>query len=151
MRAVLVMLLASCAGCTQQSTSIGPFDPGGSIGGAGCRVDADCGSGEVCARVGGCWVADQVRYVFVTWTVNGGPASAAACDQHESLELDFQGSATDAQPHLGFAPVPCAEGKFTVDKMPTVFTYVELGEPRALRQSATIDDASGEAAIDLVF
>ncbi|MBA3818728.1 MAG: hypothetical protein H0X17_07535 [Deltaproteobacteria bacterium] len=116
---LLLLLLLLLGGC-----------PLGTTGGAGeCDVDADC-SGDVCARDGFCHSAGSVRAVRVTWTVNGMPASAAACTSAPDLAIYFSGKAAGDDP-LGFAPVPCETGQFVIDKLPTSYSMVELGRDGA--------------------
>jgi hypothetical protein len=86
-----------------------------------CKVDGDCG-GDVCARNGECAAASLVRMVKVTWTVRGQQASATTCGSTPSLELWFN----SAQDYFGYEPVPCMEGQFTIDKIPTRYDEVEL-------------------------
>jgi hypothetical protein len=100
----------------------------------------------VCARDGECLLASQVHIIHVTWTLQGAAASAMTCASSPDLEIDF----TDASgEQLGFAPVPCAEGKFTIDKMPTWYTSVSLGLEGTLNYVAF--DSMGNAAIDLPY
>jgi hypothetical protein len=135
MRIALALLLF--AGCIQQTTSDpgpGP-DPGGwgtGPGGTGgtpgtwCQADADCGGGGfVCARDGECLTSSQVRTVHVTWTLQGSAASAATCAAAPDLDITFIDT-SDSQ--FGFSPVPCVEGKFTIDKLPT--RYIEAALAR---------------------
>jgi hypothetical protein len=156
MRAIVLVLLASSAGCIDR-TAFPPDDPGGFLNpgdpgfpGSGCHSDAECTGGTVCARAGGCTAPADIRAVHINWTVNGKPASTAACDTRQSLEIDFS-TGSDSNAHLGYAPVPCAEGKFTIDKLPMYFNFVQLGERRSLWRSAAIDAVTGEAALDLTF
>jgi hypothetical protein len=156
MRAIVLVLVAGLAGCLDRNP-FPPDDPGGIVNpgdpgfpGASCHSDADCTGGTVCARVGGCAAPANIRAVHISWTVNGKPASTAACDTRQSLEIDFLAN-DGSNAHVGYAPVPCAEGKFTIDKLPTYYGSVSLGERRSLWQSATIDAVTGEAALDLMF
>jgi hypothetical protein len=144
MRALLVMP-ALLAGCFDLGTSSsGPHAPLPGQGEDGrCQADRDCDSGLA-------WAPDELRPVHINWTVGGMPASVAACDARQDLEIDFQASAEHAEPHVAFSPVPCSAGRFSVDKLPASLTFVELGARSSLRQSATID-ATGEANLDLMF
>src|SRR5690348_4562633 len=113
------------AGCMQQQSDPGPgsgWSPG-SGGGNSCTSDSTCGSGNVCARTGQCATAADVRTIHVDWTVKGQAASTTTCASSQNLELDFP--ANDGS-WFGWAPVPCAEGVFTIDKMPTWFTEVQI-------------------------
>jgi hypothetical protein len=157
MRAIVLVLVAGLAGCLDLNPFppgdpgdiVNPGDPGG-FPSVGCHSDADCTGGNVCARVGGCAAPASIRAVHISWTVNGKPASTAACDTRQSLEIDFL---TDdgSNAHVGYAPVPCAEGKFTIDKLPTYYGSVSLGERWTPSQSTMIDAVTGEAALDLTF
>jgi hypothetical protein len=115
----------------------------------GCHVDTDCGGALVCARTGECLGARQVRVVHVSWTVNARLASAATCINAPDLEITF-GAYTDGQ--FGFAPVPCVEGTFTVDKLPTTYATVNL--ERAYEYGGGVAgsfDSTGSALLDLPY
>ncbi|HEY0191320.1 MAG TPA: hypothetical protein VGC42_09385, partial [Kofleriaceae bacterium] len=93
--------------------------------GSECTTDAQCGD-DVCARSGECTAKSSVHSVMVTWTVNSAVAAgSSACTQHPDLFLQFDG--TDYGDALRFAPVPCAEGVFSVDKLPTRYQSVVVG------------------------
>jgi hypothetical protein len=79
------------------------------------------------------------------------PASATTCNPLPALEIEFDASGPAANPHLSFAPVACAEGEFSIDKLPMAFTSVRLGDHQVGWKSATIDAATGDAALDLTF
>jgi len=149
MRGVLLVLLA---GCADQGSSgvLGPpgFDPGGTW--RGCESDATCPTGEVCARIGGCTPAADVRAAHVTWTISGMPASAATCSGVAALTISFDASTSGGG---SFAPVPCNEGKFSIDKIGVRFNRVGLGRSAQSEgwQHATLDSVTGEAALDLPF
>lgn len=158
MRIVLVALLAvGCLqGCLQDPGSDPtwtnpPPTPSGGGGGFGyaCHQDAECGTGDVCARDGECLPSDEVRVAHVTWTVNGQAADTATCGDDANLELDFYSGADS----YGYAPVPCVEGKFTVDKLPVWYSSVELSRAGDQGGSVygTLDRDSGEAVLDLRF
>jgi hypothetical protein len=147
-RGLLLVLLPSC---TWSSTDGGdPTDPDRPVRGHGgsCQADRECSSGELCARTGSCLPASQIYAVHVNWTVRGMAASEAACSPSPDLEIDFRASDSDAR--LGYAPVPCVEGRFTVDKLPTKFTIVRLRHGSTW-ETATIDAASGDAVFDLML
>jgi hypothetical protein len=116
--------------------------------GYGCRSDTECSSGYVCARNGNCsWAAD-VRVVHVLWTVNGQPASDAACTSAPKLDITF--SASNLM--FGFSPVPCDAGKFTVDKIPNYYTNVSLARAGDdYGGDAAAFDTSGNATLDLPY
>jgi hypothetical protein len=158
MRLALAALLL-LAGCLQETYSDPPppsggggwgTGPGGTGGDTsyGCHQDSECG-GDVCARDGECMPADDVVTVHVTWTINDQPASAQTCDVAPDLDLTFFGSSGD---EFGFSPVPCAEGKFTVDKLPLWYGSVQLTRAGDYGSgggtSAFVD---GTAAINLVY
>jgi hypothetical protein len=140
MRAVLVLLLASCNVSPSGTDPIGDFS-------GDCSSDAVCRGGEVCARSGGCYPPSQIRSIQVTWTLDGQAASAETCGASQDLEIDFHGSDGGS---LGFAPVPCVAGKFSIDKLPVSFTSVRLGT-RGHWASGELDHVTGEAALDLSF
>ena len=150
MRLVLALLLAT--GCLQPQTdpTPGPDPYGGWTGPSGtplsgCERDADCGT-QVCARDGQCYPAASIRLAHTAWTVHGAVASTTSCADHLHLSIWFRGASGES---FGFAPVPCMNGEFTVDKLPSVYTQVELGpENTSFGTTATID-RSGEAKIDL--
>lgn len=152
----MVVLLG---GCLQQTYSDPP--PSGSSGGwgtgpggtggdtsYGCHKDDECG-GDVCARDGECMPADDVVTVHVTWTVNGQAASTDSCASTPNLDLTFFGSQGD---EFGFAPVPCVEGKFTVDKLPIWYGSVQLSRSGDYGTGGgTSEFIDGTAAIDLEY
>ena len=49
---------------------------------------------------------------------------------------------------FGFSPVPCVEGRFTVDKLPNNYTTVRLRHGSTW-QTAAIDPMTGDAVFDL--
>jgi hypothetical protein len=127
------------------------YGGGGGGGGFGCHQDSDCGGGStvVCARDGECLASSQVKTVHVTWTLKGAAAGAITCAASSDLDLTFAAGAGD---QFGFSPVPCAEGKFTVDKLPTWYTEVELSRTGDQRGGASgLFDATGTAALDLPY
>ena len=144
MRGVLLVLLA---GCTS------PGDPGAGGPDGRCESDDQCG-GDVCARNGVCLPASEIRPIHVTWTLQGMPASQTTCASSPDLEIDFYtptGGYGGYGGYIGFAPVPCEEGAFSIDKLPTSFTVVQLGQQRYNGEAAMLDAATGSAAIDLPF
>jgi hypothetical protein len=131
-RFALLILLAGC-----------PLSNGGD---GECKRDEDCGGGEVCARDSSCALPTDVRQVDVTWTIRGAAASAMTCGSFPDLYISFIGN--DSGDTLGFSPVPCRNGQFIIDKLPTRFRQVELGVEGGTRAVVTIG-ASGTAALDL--
>jgi hypothetical protein len=107
----LAIAIAFVAGCGSH---------GGSNDGM-CTTDRDCG-GAVCARDGSCLAESQVRMLVVKWTINGAQASQTTCARAPSFELVFSSDSS----FFGYAPVPCMQGQFTIDKLPRYYTTVEL-------------------------
>ena len=125
----------------------------GGTGGYGCHADTDCGGANyVCARDGECLTKDNVRVIHVVWTLDQQAASQTSCAAAPTpLELSFAdqfGGST-----FGFAPVPCVEGKFTIDKMPTIYTNVALGPEYNYGAGGATGtfDATGTATLDLPY
>ncbi|MDX2091034.1 MAG: hypothetical protein SFX73_24455 [Kofleriaceae bacterium] len=109
-----------------------------------CMQDSDCDSGNVCARDHWCSAPSTVRELTVTWTVNGAPASMAACSAHPDLFIAYHAGYGD---QLGFAPVPCHIGQFHIDKLPRRYEVVELGEDGGRSSTKAITGAT--VAFDL--
>ena len=158
------LVLGLVGGCFTQSsgpTDYPPPDPypyPGYDGGSdpnptsyGCHQDSECGGTLVCARDGGCLSPSQVRIIHVSWTLDGQPASTDSCKTAPALELAFFDAYQGGQ--FGFAPVPCQEGKFTVDKMPIVYTNVEMGPEYNYGAGGASGsfDATGAVALDLPY
>ena len=112
--------------------------------GGECQLDAEC-DGEVCARDGTCTPASAVRAVTTTWTVRGAAADDTTCASHPTFYIAYLGR--DYGDRLGYAPVPCALGRFTIDKLPTRFRAVELGVDGGRSEIASFG-SSDTAAID---
>lgn len=164
MRIALAALLLS--GCIIAPPDNGPDYPppgdgsgsgwgsgwGGSGGtsGYGCQSDSACGTGYVCARNGDCTIASDVRIVHATWTLKTAVASDTSCVNAKSLDITF--STSGGGDMFGFAPVPCAAGKYTIDKLPLRYTTVTLARAGDYYggDSATFD-AEGNAALDLPY
>lgn len=134
MRFLLIALGVAASGC------LGPSNSGE------CNVDAECDSGDVCARDRMCTSAASVRAVTVTWTLRGAAADATTCAPHPDLFLTFIGR--DHTDTLGYAPVPCELGRFFIDKLPDRFRDVELGVDGGASQVRSIGSGS-TVAIDL--
>jgi|KBSSwiStaDraftv2_1062776.scaffolds.fasta_scaffold200325_3 hypothetical protein len=151
MRGLLAILLV---GCTWSSSRDGDVvdDPPPTIRPPfehdACRSDSACAPGELCARTGTCLPVSEIRAVHVIWTVRGAAADVAACSPAPDFEIDFRSS--DSASRLGYAPVPCEQGKFTVDKLPTKFTTVRLSH-KGTTDTAGIDAATGNAVFDLAL
>lgn len=130
MRLLAVVLLAGC--------------PGGDDG--VCKVDSDCGTGNVCTRNSECLPASEVRSSRITWTIRGMPASDTLCAQTPNFYVLFAG--TQVNDTFGFEPVPCKVGLFSIDKLPRRFVSVELGVDGGFSEVMAFD-ALGNAAFDL--
>ena len=128
-----IAVLGSLAGC--------PNPTGGE-----CEIDNDCGGADVCARDHMCTAASAVRAVSATWTIRGAAANTTTCGTHTDLFISFIGS--DFGDKLGFAPVPCKLGQFSVDKLPIRFKQVELGVEGGTSDVRALN-AAGTAALDL--
>jgi hypothetical protein len=107
-----------------------------------------CGADLVCTRDDRCLPPDEVRAVHISWTVSGAPASATSCAAAPDLVLDLrsQGGAS-----FGFEPVPCAEGMFTVDRLPTDYDTVQLGRASDRELPRAAIDAAGNAMLNLPY
>jgi len=148
-RASLVILLAGCIQQPPPESDLPPPPPDdGWTGPTGDPIDAcfnTCGT-LVCARDGLCYPPEDIHAIHVSWTVGGAPANVSTCAGTPDLAIGF---ADDIGVWLGFAPVLCRGGRFTVDKAPRTYTRVELGpQGTSSPTSALIDDA-GDALIDL--
>ncbi len=131
---LLATALATLAGCPPSNSS------------GDCQLDKDCGSSEVCARDSMCSPSSGVREVTAVWTIRGAAASVTTCGSRPDLYISFIGN--DSGDTLGYAPVPCKNGQFIVDKLPTRFKQVKLGIEGGTFDTRTID-ASGRATLDL--
>ena len=138
-RWLVVTSLVLLGGCPQ---------PGGgdTIGGE-CFANEECNTGQLCARDGLCWLAEDVHAARVMWTVNGGRPDATTCAPHPDLYIEFRGPTVE---ELGFSPVPCATGQFPVDKLPRGYTRVELGVDRGPWVTGAFSEA-GFVTVDLTF
>ena len=163
------LVLTVLGGCVTQSYSGDDQyyppegDPGwgsgqggsGGTSGYGCHMDSECGTGmgpnaPVCARDGQCYLASQVRIIHVNWTVRQQAASATTCSVAPNLDITFMDV---QQTQFGFSPVPCVEGRFTIDKLPTTYTTVNLERAGDYNGGATgtFDPATGVATLDLPY
>jgi hypothetical protein len=134
MRTILAaVLLTALAGC--------PNSTGGE-----CELDDDCATSDVCARDHMCTDAASVRMVTATWTIRGADANTTTCGSHPDLYISFIGDSFGDT--LGFAPVPCKLGQFSVDKLPVRFKQVELGVEGGTSDLRSLN-AAGTAALDL--
>jgi hypothetical protein len=95
-------------------------------------------------------LASQVRVIHVLWTVHELATTTMTCAAAPNLDITF----LDAQQtQFGFSPVPCVEGKFTVDKMPTTYTMVNLERAGDYNGGAngTFDPTTGTASLNLPY
>jgi hypothetical protein len=137
MRYAAFVLIACLAGCSLTSAGTG----------GECVSDSQCGD-DVCARGGECTARTNVRDVMVKWTVGGSPASAATCNTHPNLFLQFDGP--DYGDTIRFAPVTCVQGLFNVDKLPTRYQQVEIGDEGSAGTVERIDARTAQAQFDLL-
>lgn len=112
---------------------------------AGCE-DA-CGAGLECTRAGACLPPSEIRAVHVTWTVYAHPAGDDTCTTAPQLWVKAVSSATSAA--IGFAPVPCSEGAFTIDKLDLGYDNVEIGIDGGGELDGQPVLADGTASFDL--
>jgi hypothetical protein len=134
-RVALLVLLAGC-----------PLSTGPSTG--ECETDGDC-LGNTCARDGFCYPEASIREVRTTWTIRGAAASVTSCGTTRDLHISFAGGDAGEVP-LGYAPVPCETGQFFIDKLPRLYTIVELGRDGGFADSKSIG-ATGTVEFDLRF
>lgn len=136
MRFAALALMAGLAGCSLTTSGSG----------GECQSDSQCGD-DVCARSGECLARSSVREVTIKWTVNGVTADPSSCAVHPDLYLQFDGA--DYGDTLRYAPVPCRQGSFFVDKLPKRYTQVELGSEGGAGDISSIDVATAQAQFDL--
>lgn len=149
----LLLALSLLCGCVDEPGDSGPYVGGGDGPGSmpydDCRQDADCSSELVCARDGQCLSPSEVRATHTRWTVSGQPAGDASCANAPLLSISFDGGGDE---HVGYAPVPCDAGIFTVDKLPSWYLVVSLRrEGDEGGGSSASFDADGNANIDLPY
>lgn len=139
MRAVLLLLAIGGAGCFDTSNQ--------------CTLDDDCSGGSVCANTHDCVPAGTTTRVQIRWTVRGNAAGPDTCAPIPSLEIAVLDD--DSSDRAAFAPVPCAAGVYTFDKLPDHFDRVALtalasGERQesAVRPEIGFDLTSGEVPVD---
>lgn len=152
MRGVLLLLLSCSVACVDEGR-FDPGDPGGLSGPILCHYDDGCPPGDVCARNDICYPASAVRAASVTWTLRGAAADATSCGPAPNLEIGFSaaaGSQFGNYSPIGFAPVPCVEGKFSIDKLPTQLDEVVLGNHDVGTKAGTLDQ-NGQLNLDLPF
>lgn len=150
MRALILVFLAGCV----ERPAEPPFEPPPPVGTQPgyrlCHYDSGCYPGEVCARNDTCLPSGLVRFAHVTWTVSGMAASPAICAAAPDLRIFL--NKADTLGGLDYAPVPCEEGKFSIDKLPNDYLYVWLGRESGQDPiAATIDATTSEATLDLPY
>ncbi len=122
------------------------------VGAAGCEgeslcaVDEDCGGGDVCARSNECLPESQVRRVQVRWTIGGEAATEATCARVDPLRIDFFSDRPGDE--LSYEPLACTAGLFTLDKMPSRMTRVQIGGPRIIAHRSGFP-SDGQVMINL--
>lgn len=129
-------LLIVLAGCPSNNDGYG----------SSCELDSECSGGDLCARNGECDPPSRLRSVRTTWTINGQQPTLTTCASFPSFELDYY-----ADPYgndvFGYAPVPCMQGSFFIDKLPTRYTTVAIGSNAFSR--AGLISADGTVSFDL--
>lgn len=156
------IVLGLVGGCTTQSTYYPPgggddtgWSPPSSSGGGGyygCRQASDCqsfGQQYVCARDGECIDSTDARLVRIGWTLKTATPDATTCAAQPTLALTFTDTSTGEW--TGFAPVPCSEGKFTIDIFPKRFDQVMLSPAWGIDGPSTEFTADGTAMLDLPY
>jgi hypothetical protein len=140
MRFAAVALTACLAGCSLTPPSSG----------SECHNDSQCGD-DVCARSGECLARSSIHEVTVRWTVDGVTADATSCTTRvnslSNLYIQFDG--VDAGDTLRFAPVPCRQGSFFVDKLPKRYLQVELGFEGGTGDVLSIEATTSQLQFDL--
>jgi hypothetical protein len=86
------------------------------------------------------------RIVHIAWTNSHEPADAATCYAHPDLTVRFRVVPIGGET-VSYAPVPCAEGLFTVE-VPVRFVIAEVATIES--SSGAPIDASGHATVDLL-
>jgi hypothetical protein len=115
-----------------------------------CITDFDCDP-DVCARDKACHPASEVRSVTALWTIAGQKASATSCANTPDFYIRFRtNNRADA---IGFSPVPCVNGQFLMDKLPTTYFKVELGVDNSDGFGSQVKpiDSNNVATFDMMF
>lgn len=156
MRLALALLLVGCVQPQDPYPDPPPYyppppgDPPPPTGNYGCTSDTQCSGGYVCARTYECMQPSQVQAIHVVWTLQGTQASQTSCSNSPDLEIEFSGNYENP---WGYAPVPCMEGKFSIDKMPITYTYVNLGRESDITTGTggRLDATTLTATLDLPY
>ncbi len=133
---LLALAVLTCAGCPVQQ-------------GRDCSLDLECNDGLVCARDHACVGPTEVQAVRAQWTINGTAPTVQSC-QGFDLHISFFGT-NQNDDSLGFEPVPCQPGQFSVDKLPIRYDRVGLRIEGGGAEDSARFDATGVAQLDLVF
>jgi hypothetical protein len=126
------------------------YDPGNPYppDNGGCNSDADCGTGNICARDFSCIPPSEAYVAHISWTIGGKQATTATCASLPDLDLQFM---TTDQYYFGFSPIACDQGKFTIDKLPTWYVETSIGPEGDRGTTARIDPTTGVATLDLPY
>lgn len=143
--AILAGALLAVAACRTPMSDDGGGDDFLPPGGDSCG--GFCSSGFECTRTGDCLPPSQIRAIHLQWTIQGQPASEDTCAPAPLFYVNFFSSFTGEQ--VGFAPVPCKEGKFTIDKFNTDYDNSEIGINDGGTLAQLPIDANGTSLFDL--
>ena len=115
----LITTLALLGACTTTTQLMDPPVPPPT---PECTTNADCGD-DVCGRDAFCSAPSDVRTVHVSWTINHQAADATTCAPSPIFDVEFQTDpiSADRGGTIDFARVPCDEGLFTIDRIPTKY------------------------------
>lgn len=146
MRAVLVIGLLGCVACTTQgSDDPATHDPDHSDR---CGQDPPCGEGLVCSQPSECLAPERIYAIHINWTLSGRPANKTTCAGLPDFSVYF--SSDGSAPKLSYSPVPCAAGRFTIDRVSRIVNEASLLAPGVAEyQRAKLDPVTGEGLIDL--
>ena len=115
-------------------------------GGPECGAGIACASDEVCANTMECWPAGDTHAVTVRWTIGGAAPSASNCPDPSFMLTIWEGGAEGRTWH----PVPCANGQFGFDKLPTIYDQVSVTVDNVGTMAfGDVPAAGGDVLIDL--
>jgi len=118
-------------------------------GGGECGYDPDCRGGDVCANTHVCRDPGSLVTLLVGWTINSAPADAASCAAVGDLQVTIRDT-EDEDNEATWAPVPCAAGRFSFDKLPVEYDRVSLTVvATGVSQDETIPIGGGTVVFDL--